>query len=78
MKMELIEVDVARGYAAEVIGDPILMMGVNSVLNNTPRYNLVLCENCNCHDDVECPRGKVWCNKMCRYMNKDGFCSEGA
>lgn len=77
MKVELVEVRVAKEFAEEALGDPILMMGVNAVLNNAPRFNITLCEHC-CHsDDVGCPKEKVWCDKMCRYMNKDGFCSEG-
>lgn len=78
MKRELIEVDVARDFATDMLGDPILMMGVNAVLNSAPRFNLVICENCDYHENVEYPKGKIWCNKICRYMNKDGFCSEGA
>mgnify|MGYP003294104111 CR=1 FL=1 len=77
MNRELIEVDIAKEFAAEVLGDPILMMGVSAVLNNAPRFNLVYCWRCKCSDNVEYPKGKVWCNKMCRYMNRDGFCSEG-
>lgn len=75
--MELIEVSAAKEFATETFGDPILMMSVNAVLNNTPRFKLVLCENCVNSDDAKCSYGKVWCGKMCRYMNKNGFCSEG-
>lgn len=39
--------------------------------------NIVLCDNCVESDNISCPVGKVWCKKMCRYMKKDGFCSEG-
>lgn len=77
MKTELIEVSVAKEYASTFLADPIFILGVNAVLNNTPRFNLVFCGNCKCSDDSGCPKKKVWCNKMCRYMNEDGFCSEG-
>ena len=77
MKRELIEVSVAKEFAMEILGDPIFMLGTNAVLNNAPRFNFVFCENCEHSDDIGCSKGKVWCNKMCRYMNKDGFCSEG-
>lgn len=39
---------------------------------------IILCINCLYKDIVEFPNNKVWCNKMCRYMNKDSFCSEGS
>lgn len=77
MKKELIEVSVAKELAADALGDPILMMGVNAILNNAPRFNLVSCEDCVHSDNIKCSYGKVWCSKMCRYMNVDGFCSEG-
>ena len=77
MKRELIEVSVAKEFATEILGDPIIMMGVNSILNKAPRFNFVLCENCDYSDNIKCSYGKVWCSKMCRYMNVDGFCSEG-
>lgn len=38
---------------------------------------ITLCINCVCGDIVKLPNDRVWCNKMCRYMNKDSFCSEG-
>jgi hypothetical protein len=38
---------------------------------------IVFCTNCKESDTVSCPNGKVWCDKMCRYMNKNSFCSEG-
>jgi hypothetical protein len=35
------------------------------------------CKDCQNGTDDSWPDGKVWCRKMCRYMKKDGFCSEG-
>lgn len=37
----------------------------------------IRCEHCVSHDTISCPKGRVWCNHMMRYMKKDGFCSEG-
>ncbi len=34
------------------------------------------CEDCQYHEPCK-PYNKVWCQKMGRYMNPDGFCSEG-
>lgn len=77
MKREFVEVNVAKEFAAEALGDPILIMGVNAILNKSPKFNLVFCEECVHSDNIKCSYGKVWCGKMCRYMNVDGFCSEG-
>lgn len=38
---------------------------------------VVICMNCLCGEIVKYPNGKVWCQRMCRYMNKEGFCSDG-
>ena len=35
------------------------------------------CEHCQLSDTISCPAGRVWCGRMMRYMNLDGFCSEG-
>ena len=37
----------------------------------------VRCKDCQNGMDDEWPDGKVWCKRMCRYMLKEGFCSEG-
>lgn len=36
----------------------------------------VLCKDCHFHTPCDV-RGKVWCKKMCRYMNPDDYCSRG-
>lgn len=38
---------------------------------------IVHCEDCINSDDLECSDGYVWCDRVCRYMKKDGFCSLG-
>ena len=35
------------------------------------------CLGCIDGDPVSSPRERVWCNRMCRYMKRSGFCSEG-
>ena len=37
----------------------------------------VLCENCVHGSHVDCPEGRVWCDKLCRYMVYEGYCSYG-
>lgn len=38
---------------------------------------VVRCENCDKSNDDVWPAGKIWCAKMCRYMDKNGSCSYG-
>ena len=37
----------------------------------------VHCEDCARGDDDSWPAGKIWCNKLGRYMDRNGFCSFG-
>lgn len=37
---------------------------------------VVRCNACQSHEPCEV-KGRVWCRKLRRYMNEDGFCSEG-
>lgn len=37
----------------------------------------VLCQNCTHHTTATCPENKVWCRRLSRYMDTDGFCSYG-
>lgn len=74
---ELIEASVVKEYVNAAFGDPILMIAVNSALKNVPKTNITYCGECEHSDEIGCSNGKVWCNKMCRYMDKDAFCSEG-
>ena len=77
MNKEFVEINALKEYVNAVFEDQILTVVVNSILKNVPKISITYCEKCECSDEIECPRGKVWCNKMCRYMNKDAFCSEG-
>ena len=38
---------------------------------------LVRCGECDHGSHVDTPEGRVWCEKMCRYMVVEGFCSFG-
>jgi hypothetical protein len=38
---------------------------------------VVRCRDCARGDNSDCSVGKVWCSRMCRYMNEDGYCSLG-
>ena len=55
------------------IGDRYFVLRTDPV----DAVKVVHCENCNKSDDDVYPAGKVWCHKMCRYMDRDGFCSFG-
>ena len=35
------------------------------------------CKECTNSDTLQCSEGMVWCDRMCRYMKEDGFCSFG-
>lgn len=35
------------------------------------------CVDCTMSESAFCPRGKVWCNAIGRYMWTDDFCSYG-
>lgn len=37
---------------------------------------VVRCRDCGNSEPCNPPRGRVWCRKLCRYMNEDGYCSE--
>ena len=39
---------------------------------------VVRCKDCRQSSPSECPKNRVWCQKMGRYMKEDGYCSEGA
>ena len=39
--------------------------------------DLVLCKECGHGSHVDCPEGRVWCTRMCRYMVFEGYCSYG-
>ena len=37
----------------------------------------VLCKDCVHGSHVDTPEGRVWCEKICRYMLFEGYCSYG-
>ena len=37
----------------------------------------VRCKDCDHGSHVDTPEGRVWCDKMCRYMVYEGYCSYG-
>ena len=37
----------------------------------------VRCKDCDHGSHVDTPEGRVWCEKMCRYMVVEGYCSYG-
>ena len=37
----------------------------------------VRCKDCDHGSHVDTPEGRVWCEKMCRYMVFEGYCSYG-
>ena len=43
----------------------------------TPTELLTICKHCAHSDTLQCSVGYVWCDRMCRYMKEDGFCSFG-
>ena len=38
---------------------------------------VVLCEHCEHGSHVDTPEGRVWCERLCRYMVVEGYCSYG-
>lgn len=36
------------------------------------------CEHCIRGSHVDCPEGRVWCEKLCRYMKNEAFCCFGS
>lgn len=46
-------------------------------LTTVDAVEVVRCKACLSHEAEGCPKGKVWCKTICRYMKPDGYCSEG-
>jgi hypothetical protein len=38
---------------------------------------VVRCKDCESQSSNGCPDHRVWCRRLCRYMDSDGFCSDG-
>ena len=47
------------------------------IVYDRPCIKLVRCAECSHGSHVDCPEGRVWCEKMCRYMVFEGYCSYG-
>ena len=68
---------------------PMIRMGENpmqvynevlQVLAEAPTVDaveVVRCKDCESHSSNGCPDHRVWCRRLCRYMDSDGFCSDG-
>ena len=41
------------------------------------KFGLVRCGECVHGSHVDCPEGRVWCDKVFRYMVYEGYCSYG-
>ena len=39
--------------------------------------SVVHCQHCEHHSSNGCPDNRVWCRRLSRYMDTDGFCSYG-
>ena len=41
------------------------------------KVNVIRCKDCDHGSHVGTPEGRVWCEKICRYMRYEGYCSLG-
>ena len=65
---------VAKGVECKTLGKVIDMIHAAVEKNGV---DLVLCKDCGHGSHVDCPEGRVWCTRMCRYMVFEGYCSYG-
>lgn len=66
----------ATGCHSEVLTvDSIIMMLNQS--DTVDAVEVVRCKDCESHSSNGCPDHRVWCRRLCRYMDSDGFCSDG-
>ena len=63
-----------KGVECYTLGEVIDMLHVAVAKSG---IELIPCGQCTFGNDEDCPEGRVWCAKMCRYMLVDGFCSYG-
>ena len=54
----------------ELMVQPLELVDVDAV-------EMIRCKDCGHGSHVDCPEGRVWCDKMCRYMVFEGYCSYG-
>ena len=77
--MKLIEAKLAKEFANTLLGDPILKMEVNAVLDNAPGFDLVRCKECvfcifnSSNETFKCKS----MSGMHRTVTPDDFCSYG-
>lgn len=67
---KLIDVTSARETADVILGDPILKMAVNAVLNNTQGFDLVRCKNCKNRGTDLCP---MYSEEIIEWDDGDGY-----
>ena len=74
--MKLIEAKAAKEFANTFLGDPVLKMAVNAVLNNAPGFELVCCKDCKY---LGITGGEYWCDRTLDSFptDEDNFCAYG-
>lgn len=63
----------ADGYFVGLDELEVILRGISAA----EVMKVVLCQNCGHHTTDTCPKDKVWCRRLSRYMDADGFCSYG-
>lgn len=54
--------------------------GARKLMEDAPAVDavpVIRCKDCDHGSHVDTPEGRVWCEKMCRYMVFEGYCSYG-
>lgn len=54
--------------------------GARKLMEDAPGVDaveMVRCQNCTYHNTNACPKNRVWCKRLSRYMDPDGYCSYG-
>ena len=80
--MKLIEASRAKETAQTLFTDPVLQWAVKTVLDNTPRMEIVKCKDCKYflrHTKVNTDKGDCACYGIgnCRVKHIDDYCSKG-
>lgn len=73
----MINIEYLEPYAVDIFGAKFIPYAALRDVATVDAVEVVRCGECLSHDDESCPTGRVWCKTMCRYMEKDGFCSFG-
>ena len=76
--MKVVDVKAVNEVAYTMLGDPILKMAVNAVVNSTPTIDLVQCKDCRMYEENREAR-TTFCRRELNhlYAKPDGFCSYG-